>query len=258
MKASTSFVLRTLIIAGVSVGLGLAFNSTRPGSLPLVQTREKAVQAAPKAEEAAPVTHAAPAPEAAAENASAMQAAAEEPVANGTGETGNASQETNSGSAPAAEADAASPAQGDATNMTLPASGNATSQPAVDAGALHDLTDKEISLQDAARLFADGQAVFIDARDADTYAAGHVQGALSLPLFSFAQDFPALRDRLEGMTVITYCDGERCTLSSELADQLRANGLENVHELRNGWTLWQEQGLPTATGHNPEQGGGNS
>jgi 3-mercaptopyruvate sulfurtransferase SseA len=56
------------------------------------------------------------------------------------------------------------------------------------------------------------------------------------------------------MTIITYCDGERCPLSRELAEALRVEGVENVRELRNGWTLWQEQGLPTATEH----GGGQS
>jgi rhodanese-related sulfurtransferase len=113
---------------------------------------------------------------------------------------------------------------------------------------------KVITLEEAADLFAEGRALFVDARDAQSYADGHIQGAISLPLMTFPQGLDEIRHGLDGMTVITYCDGERCTLSRDLAEALRVEGVENVRELRNGWTLWQEQGLPTATEH----GGGQS
>jgi len=225
MKASTRFVLQTLVAVGLSVGLGLAFNAARPDSLPLVEARKAPAPVTPQAptdqNQTPPLTDAV----SPSENASTDGAA--EPVQGAD----NASQEL-------------SPAE------------NATVPPAEDGLAAP--VGEEISLQDAAALFSAGQAVFVDARDAEIYAEGHVQGALSLPLHSFEQDFPAIRDLLAGKTVITYCDGERCSLSSDLADALRALGIENVYELRNGWTLWQEQGLPTATGQNPEHGGGQS
>lgn len=106
----------------------------------------------------------------------------------------------------------------------------------------------EISLADAVLLFQSGQGVFVDAREAAEYAFGHIEGAMSLHPFSFGQDFPALRERMEGKTVVTYCDGEHCELSHELAEQLRSAGVQDVRVLRNGWSLWTGQGLPTATG----------
>jgi rhodanese-related sulfurtransferase len=106
----------------------------------------------------------------------------------------------------------------------------------------------EISLADAILLFQSGQAVFVDARDAEEFALGHIEGALSLDPLSFGQHFPALREQVEGMTVVTYCDGELCELSHELAEQLKSMGLQDVRVLKNGWTLWRDQGLPTATG----------
>lgn len=106
----------------------------------------------------------------------------------------------------------------------------------------------EISLADAITLFQSGQAVFVDAREAEEYALGHIEGALALDPLSFGQDFPALRERMEGMTVVTYCDGEHCELSHELAEQLKSMGLQDVRVLKNGWSLWRDQGLPTATG----------
>lgn len=107
----------------------------------------------------------------------------------------------------------------------------------------------EISLAEAALLFESGKAVFVDARESGEYALGHIEGALSLDPILFGQEFPALREHLEGATtIVTYCDGEFCELSHELAQQLLGMGLQDVRVLRNGWTLWREQGLPTATG----------
>ena len=258
MKASTRFVLRTLIVAGISVGLGLAFNATRPESLPLVQTREKPAPVVIEAAEAPTETPPA------AGNASTPEAAPES-VASGT----SAPQEPDNASIPE---EAAPPAADNASVIMQTEeaedAGNASHavQPPAEASQEPAPADVEpalpaggeIALQDAARLFASGQAVFVDARDAGLFAEGHIEGALSLSPYSFAQDFPALEDSLRGKTVVTYCDGEHCTLSAELAELLRAHGLENVYELHNGWTLWLEQGLPTATGQNPEHGGGQS
>lgn len=154
MKPSTAFVVRIIIIAGLSAGLGLTFNASRQDSLPLIHVRDNSTQLSPQS--------------------------------------------------------------------------------------------GEISLQDASRLFTSGQAVFLDARAAEDFAEGHIEGALSLPLFSFTQDFDALKSQMEERTVITYCDGEACELSRDLADQLKAHGLKDVLVLKNGWTLWKNSGLPTA------------
>ncbi len=162
MKPPISFGLKTAIIIGVSVGLALAFNATRPDRLPLVHDPESATQVA--------------------------------------------------------------------------------------------IQRGEISLADAALLFRSGQAVFIDAREAGEYALGHIEGALSLDPILFGQQFPALREHLEGATtIVTYCDGELCELSHELAQQLLGMGLQDVRVLKNGWTLWRDQGLPTATGGQPTE-----
>jgi len=156
MKPSTTFGIRAILILTLSVGLGLAFNATRPDMLPLVRTQESTAQPAPQ--------------------------------------------------------------------------------------------EGEISMRDARLLFTSKEAVFVDAREADVYAQGHIEGALSLPVFSFGQDFGALKNQMEGKVIITYCDGEFCELSRDLADQFKAHGLQNVYVLKNGWTLWQNEGLPTATG----------
>jgi rhodanese-related sulfurtransferase len=61
--------------------------------------------------------------------------------------------------------------------------------------------------------------------------------------------FIELVEQLEGpRTLITYCDGESCDLSHELALFLKEMGFENVRVLVNGWSVWQQAGLPLQMG----------
>ncbi|MFZ0135107.1 MAG: rhodanese-like domain-containing protein [Desulfobacterales bacterium] len=103
-----------------------------------------------------------------------------------------------------------------------------------------------ISLDEAAGLFERKAVLFLDARPQNQYAKGHVRGALNLPWQEVDRYFMELTDRLEGASaIITYCDGESCDLSHELALFLQEMGFENVRVLVNGWTVWQQAGLPT-------------
>lgn len=104
-----------------------------------------------------------------------------------------------------------------------------------------------ISLEEAQVLFFSGAALFIDARPEVLYREGHIEGALSLPWDDYERQAEAvLRHIPKNAVVITYCDGEGCSLSHELAIALMAAGYENAHILVNGWGLWLQAGLPTA------------
>ncbi len=107
----------------------------------------------------------------------------------------------------------------------------------------------EIALKDAALLFLSGRAVFLDARSDFEFQLGHIQGAISLPVRSFASEFQDIKPRLAGKdAVIAYCDGPECPLSHALAKHLREAGIKNVYVLTNGWSLWQAEKLPVAKG----------
>lgn len=103
----------------------------------------------------------------------------------------------------------------------------------------------EISLDDAVRLYRDGSAIFADARHAADYDAGHIKGALNL---SAADQDTWLSDFLSGTdpaaVIVTYCDGQACHLATDLAQLLFVNGFVKVFYLTDGWTQWQEHGLP--------------
>ncbi len=106
-----------------------------------------------------------------------------------------------------------------------------------------------VPLEHAGELFKDEAALFLDARPQDQYAQGHIRGALSLPWQEVERYFAEIADRLpDDKTIITYCDGETCDLSHELALFLKEMGFADVRVLVNGWTVWQRAGLPTDEG----------
>lgn len=103
-----------------------------------------------------------------------------------------------------------------------------------------------IDLEHAEGLFRQDKALFLDARPEIQYTRGLIRGALSIPWEEVDRRFAENADLLEGnKTIITYCDGESCDLSHDLALFLKEMGFKNVRILVNGWTLWQEAGLPT-------------
>jgi len=44
--------------------------------------------------------------------------------------------------------------------------------------------------------------------------------------------------------IITYCEGDRCALSLQLAEKLTWMGYEKVFYIKNGWGVWKENHLP--------------
>lgn len=115
--------------------------------------------------------------------------------------------------------------------------------------AVYQDGDMVISFDQARERFAQDTALFVDARSAIEYRDGHIAGSLSLPLDQVETRYFDMIDQLyDKEMVITYCDGESCDLSHELAVFLRDMGVEQVRVLVNGWTVWREAGLPVGQG----------
>ena len=57
-----------------------------------------------------------------------------------------------------------------------------------------------------------------------------------------------LMDLPDDVLIVTYCDGEDCVLSAELALRLKEIGYENVRVLYNGWSVWESHQLPSEAG----------
>ena len=106
-----------------------------------------------------------------------------------------------------------------------------------------------IAIEQARQLFAQDEALFVDSRPENQYAQGHIRGALNLPWQDVDRYFVEIAVQLEEQKrIIAYCDGEACDLSHEVALFLKEMGFKNVWVLVNGWTVWQQAGLPINTG----------
>jgi rhodanese-related sulfurtransferase len=108
----------------------------------------------------------------------------------------------------------------------------------------------DISLSEAKKLFFQRSAVFIDARPQGDFEKGHIKGALGLPWNEVDRNFMRVTENISPDTlIITYCDGETCELSHNLAIFLLDMGFSNVRILINGWALWKEGNLPIESGN---------
>jgi len=102
-----------------------------------------------------------------------------------------------------------------------------------------------IPLPEAEILFKENKAVFLDARGKDLFDEGHIKGAKNLPWHEVDDYFQEIISGMDRETpIITYCDGESCNLSHDLALFLKNMGFTHVKVLVNGWTVWGENKLP--------------
>lgn len=85
-----------------------------------------------------------------------------------------------------------------------------------------------------------GEAVVIDVRPADEYAAGHIPGAVNVPLESLPR---WLRQLPKEQEVVAYCRGPYCMLAFDAVDKLRRKGFR-ARRLEDGFPEWQASRLP--------------
>jgi len=90
----------------------------------------------------------------------------------------------------------------------------------------------------------DGLVTVLDVRPPEEYAAGHVPGAVNVPL----KELPKrLREFKRNREIVAYCRGPYCILAFEAVAQLRAKGF-NARRLEDGFPEWKYANLPIATG----------
>lgn len=77
--------------------------------------------------------------------------------------------------------------------------------------------------------------VLVDVRPPDEFAAGHIEGARSLPLDELEEHLDELR---RGGEVIAYCRGPFCVMAEEAVRRLTSAGL-SARRLEAGWPEWK-------------------
>ncbi|WP_367184237.1 ArsR/SmtB family transcription factor [Acidiferrobacter sp.] len=90
----------------------------------------------------------------------------------------------------------------------------------------------------------EGFVTVIDVRPREEYAAGHVPGALSVPLAELEKHLVDLPHDTE---VVAYCRGPYCVLAYEAVARLRTLGF-SARRLEDGFPEWKQAGLPVDEG----------
>lgn len=89
-----------------------------------------------------------------------------------------------------------------------------------------------------------GEVVVVDVRPRVEFEAGHLPGALSIPLEELSHRLSELDP---DTSVIAYCRGPYCVLAAQAVAQLRAAGLR-AERLAVGPPDWHAAGLPLTVG----------
>lgn len=90
----------------------------------------------------------------------------------------------------------------------------------------------------------DGLVTVLDVRPAEEYAAGHVPGAVNVPLSELEKYLDDLNTEQE---IVAYCRGPHCVLAFDAVANLREKGLK-ARRLEDGFPEWRTAGLPVETG----------
>ena len=85
-----------------------------------------------------------------------------------------------------------------------------------------------------------GLVTLLDVRPAEEYAAGHLPGAINVPIEKLESYLSKLPRRRE---VVAYCRGPYCLMSFEAVEKLRKRGFK-AKRLQDGYPEWRAAGLP--------------
>ncbi|MBO32839.1 MAG: hypothetical protein CMM74_07665 [Rhodospirillaceae bacterium] len=89
-----------------------------------------------------------------------------------------------------------------------------------------------------------GLLTVLDVRQADEFKAGHLPGAVNIPLKELERRITELP---KDQDVVAYCRGPYCVLSFDAVDMLRHKGYQ-AKRLENGLPEWKLAGYPVALG----------
>lgn len=86
----------------------------------------------------------------------------------------------------------------------------------------------------------DGLVTVLDVRPAEEFAAGHVPGAVNVPLSELEKYLEQLDT---GQEIVAYCRGPHCVLAFEAVARAREKGV-NARRMQDGFPEWRMAGLP--------------
>ena len=113
-------------------------------------------------------------------------------------------------------------------------------------GALEPIDDEELL-----RRVRAGDVTLVDVRPREEYVAGHLPGAISVPLSDLLKRAGELRKRRD---IVAYCRGPYCVMALDAVDLLRRKGFR-AHRLEHGVAEWRARGWRVESGDPRETSG---
>lgn len=102
-----------------------------------------------------------------------------------------------------------------------------------------------VSIEEAKEMLDSGDAVAIDVRREDEYEAGHIKGALWIPVDDVIPRFAELPE--DGKLLFICAVGARSGLAAEYAAAMGATQ-DRLFNIEDGTPTWIEKGMPTSYG----------
>jgi rhodanese-related sulfurtransferase len=96
----------------------------------------------------------------------------------------------------------------------------------------------------------DGTVLVLDVRPREEYAAGHIPGAVSIPLGELESRLASLAPDAE---IVAYCRGPYCVLAPQALELLRRHGF-NARRLHDGLPEWRRAGFTVQVGPDSSTG----
>jgi DNA-binding transcriptional ArsR family regulator/rhodanese-related sulfurtransferase len=104
-----------------------------------------------------------------------------------------------------------------------------------------------VAMDELLKLLRSKRVVIVDTRPAGEYAAGHIAGAISVPVDDLHR---RLKELTKGKDYVAYCRGPYCVYADRAVEILRANG-RRARRLFEGFPEWRSAGLPVSHGTAP-------
>ncbi len=101
-----------------------------------------------------------------------------------------------------------------------------------------------VAMDDLLRRIRAREVVVLDTRPASEYAAGHIAGAISVPVDDLQR---RLRQLPKDKEYVAYCRGPYCVYADRAVEILRSKG-RRASRLLEGFPEWQAAGLPVEAG----------
>lgn len=103
---------------------------------------------------------------------------------------------------------------------------------------------EEVSRPELVQRLEAGDVVVLDVRPVEEFAAGHIDGALSVPFGELEARLTSLPDDVE---IVAYCRGAYCVMAHDAVRLLHAYGRQ-ARRLEDGMLEWRLAGNPISEG----------